>query len=99
MDLLGICGGLNMTTTAPFGKTCAPFYINPDNRRRKRLAEWDEIQSYHWLRASISPYYLLGMALFGADKNDLGEADYESYFAEQGWKINDIISWKPHKEA
>ena len=67
--------------------------------KMEELAEWDEIQSYHWLRASISPYYLLGMALFGADKNDLGEADYESYFAEQGWEINDIISWKPHTEA
>jgi hypothetical protein len=95
MDLLGICGGLNMTTIYPLGKTIAPYFIQHTETRRVRLAQWDMHQCYQWLRPSgVSPYVLLSMALFGVEKNDLGEADYESYFAEKGWAINDIVNWK-----
>jgi hypothetical protein len=95
MDLLGICGGLNMTTIYPLGKTIAPYFIQHTETRRKRLAQWDTHQCYQWLRPSgVSPYYRLSMALFGVERNALGEADYDSYFAEKGWAIDDIINWK-----
>ena len=89
-----------MTTTSPFGKPRAPFYIQHTETRRRRLAEWDEIQCYQWLRPSgLNAYNRLSIALFGAEKNTLGEVDYESYFAEKGWEIDDIINWKPNMEA
>jgi len=82
------------------GKTMAPYGIYHHETRRKRLAEWDEIQCYQWIRPSgLSPYTKLSLALFGVEKNSLGEADYESYFAEKGWTIDDIVNWKLNKEV
>lgn len=84
-----------MTTIFPLGKTIAPHFIEHPEKRRVRLAQWDTHQSYQWLRLSgLSPYVTLSMALFGVEKNNLGEADYESYFAEKGWAIDDIVNWK-----
>tara|TARA_R110001592_G_scaffold184962_1_gene428822 strand:- start:582 stop:848 length:267 start_codon:yes stop_codon:yes gene_type:complete len=84
-----------MTTIFPLGKTIAPHHIQHTDKRRERLAQWDTHQSYQWLRPSgLSPYVKLSMALFGVEKNNLGEADYESYFAENGWAIDDIVNLK-----